>query len=60
MIKRKEKEKLKELFREIWIAENAWKNSVIIHNHSYTQRKVALLAVADILGISVDLLSNRR
>lgn len=54
MIDRKEKEKLKKLFKEICIAENAWENSVIIHNHSYTQRKIALLAVADILDISIE------
>lgn len=54
MIDRKEKERLKELFREVCIADNAWKNSVIMHNDAYTQRKIALLAVAEILDISIE------
>lgn len=54
LIDRKEKERLKELFREVCIADNAWKNSVIMHNDAYTQRKIALLAVAEILDISIE------
>lgn len=54
MIDRKEKEQLKELFREVCIADNAWNNSVIMYNDAYTQRKKALLAVAEILDISIE------
>lgn len=54
LIDRKEKEQLKKLFREVCIAENAWNNSVIMYNDAYTQRKKALLAVAEILDISIE------